>query len=432
MSGRAPARAGPAALALSLALAATALAAEEEGAAEPTARLESVERALEAERREGQQLKRRAAALEQEMERLRDESVAAARAIQDHEREADALEARLFDLADVERRGIAGLARERDRFARVLAALQRLARYPPEALIAEPWHPADAVRSAIALRSALPEIDRRAQRLGRSLAELAAARAEMERRRGRLQDLALSLDGERRRLDELLARKAELKRRTDADAEKAAARARSLADEAASIKDLLARLEDERRLELERLRRERERLRKPEAEAPAKARAKEAAKEAAKESAKPAAQPPAGGTPIEAARGTLSFPVVGRLVGQYGQALGTGLTRKGIEIETRAGAQVVATYAGRVMFAGPFRGYGLLLIIEHGDGYHSLLSGMADIESPIGHWIVAGEPVGVMGRPDGAKPVLYMELRRNGQPINPLPWLASRESKVSG
>jgi len=109
-----------------------------------------------------------------------------------------------------------------------------------------------------------------------------------------------------------------------------------------------------------------------------------------------------------------------------------GLTSKGISIATVEGAQVVAPYAGRVVYAGAFRGYGQLLIIEHGEGYHSLMAGLTRIDSVIGQWVLAGEPIGVMGRAESENPSLYVELRRNGRPINPLPWLAARKGEVSG
>ena len=97
----------------------------------------------------------------------------------------------------------------------------------------------------------------------------------------------------------------------------------------------------------------------------------------------------------------------------------------------RTEAQVIAPYDGQVAFAGPFRGYGLLLIIEHSEGYHTLLAGMARIDCTVGQRLLAGEPVGVMGQ-DDAKPALYVELRHNGQPVNPLPWLTAHKSKASG
>ena len=91
----------------------------------------------------------------------------------------------------------------------------------------------------------------------------------------------------------------------------------------------------------------------------------------------------------------------------------------------------MAPFDGQVMFAGPFRGYGHILIIGHGDGYHSLLAGLDRVDCSVGQWLVAGEPVGAM--PEGTeKPRLYLELRHNNQPINPLPWLVTHAEKVNG
>ena len=87
----------------------------------------------------------------------------------------------------------------------------------------------------------------------------------------------------------------------------------------------------------------------------------------------------------------------------------------------------MAPYDGQVVFAGQFRGYGQILIIEHNEGYHTLLAGLSRIDCVVGQWLMAGEPVGRMGRPVDGNPELYLELRRNGQPINPLPWLMVRK-----
>jgi septal ring factor EnvC (AmiA/AmiB activator) len=126
------------------------------------------------------------------------------------------------------------------------------------------------------------------------------------------------------------------------------------------------------------------------------------------------------------------LPASGRIIRRYGEAAGVGMTSKGLTVETRPGAQIVAPFDGRIEFAGPFRGYGQILIIEHGDGYHSLLAGLDRIDGAVGQWLVAGEPVGVMKSGGEAKPALYIELRHHGQPIDPGPWLASREDKGTG
>jgi septal ring factor EnvC (AmiA/AmiB activator) len=128
----------------------------------------------------------------------------------------------------------------------------------------------------------------------------------------------------------------------------------------------------------------------------------------------------------------LPLPARGRIVQRYGQHTDFGTLAKGITIETLPRAQVIAPHDGRVVFAGVYRDYGQLLIIEHGEGYHTLLAGFSRIDGTVGQWLLAGEPIGQMGAGSTGKPVLYVELRRNGEPMNPLPWLAAKERRVSG
>ncbi len=136
--------------------------------------------------------------------------------------------------------------------------------------------------------------------------------------------------------------------------------------------------------------------------------------------------------PFSKAKGTINLPATGKIDGRYGEKTDAGLSRKGMTIATPSGAQVTATYDGTVVYAGKFRGYGLLLIIEHGEGYHTLLAGMTRIDVEQGRTVLAGEPVGVMEQSESGQPVLYVELRRDGQPINPLPWLVARKDEVNG
>ena len=134
-------------------------------------------------------------------------------------------------------------------------------------------------------------------------------------------------------------------------------------------------------------------------------------------------------TAIRGMLSSLDPPLISRF-GQPDNARAT--TSKGISILTRRSAQVVSSYDGRVVYAGRFRRYGQILIIEHGGRYHTLLAGLDRIDAVEGQWVLAGEPVGMMSRVGDADPVLYLELRRGGQPINPLPWLATTNSKVQG
>jgi septal ring factor EnvC (AmiA/AmiB activator) len=307
-------------------------------------------------------------------------------------------------LRDAEQEKAALLEARRDQSSKILAALQRLAVLPPEAVIAQPVPPADLVRGAILLRATLPRIEDRAARLRDDLHALRITRSDIADRRLQLARRTEDLAKERGNLEALLSRKDE-QRRDLAEADRELAkRLNALAEEAGSLRELFQRLDEERR--------NRE-SKRPEA---------------------PAATPPLPPEPVSPSPDVTGasaspYPAAGRLVGRYGESIDTGMTRKGIDLETRADAQVVATYDGRIVFAGHFRGYGQLLIIEHGEGYHSLLAGMARIDGTVGQSVLAGEPVGRMGNPKTGKPSLYVELRRDGQPVNPVPWLIARKGK---
>ena len=120
------------------------------------------------------------------------------------------------------------------------------------------------------------------------------------------------------------------------------------------------------------------------------------------------------------------------MVRRFGQTDEFGLAVRGLQIQASTGAQVVAPYDGQIVFAGPFRSYGQILIIRHSGGYHSLVAGLTRIYVVNKQGVLAGEPVGVMGGRTAARPRLYLEIRRQGRPINPLPWLAADKRKVNG
>ena len=398
---------------------AAATASSARGAETADKQLKEVERAIEAGRKAGKVLKQKAKGLGDQLRRTRRQLVETARSIQEHEAEVSRLEADLARLKVGEMEKTTALGRSREQFSHVLMALQRIARNPPETMIVQPLTPAQMVRSAILLRAAVPEIEQRAGRLRRGLLLLAQTRREMDERRRELAAAAETLEEQRSRLAALMKNKESLYHRAVARSAQAEGRVKALARKAGDLRELLRRLESDRLA--------REKAAREEAE-----RATAARKEASVPEPAPLPAPERPSRPISRARGTLPFPVAGRLVGLYGQAMDTGMTRKGILIRTRPSAQVVAPHDGQVMFAGPFRGYGRLLIIEHGEGYHSLLAGLGRIDARLGQSVLAGEPVGLMGSASGDAPELYVEFRRKGQPINPLPWLAAQKGKVSG
>lgn len=390
-------------LALSFALAMSA------DAAEPKDELKRVERALDEAAQRNTALEREADALKTEITTLRHRSVRVAARAQKLEAEITALEQRTEELRTEEIGKSASLRRRRGQIAAMIAALQRIARHPPAALIALPTAPIDTLRSAMLLRAAVPELESQAIALRQELGALAGVRRRMSETRKNLARATVGLDAERDRLEVLLEGKARLADRRQTESREARERLARLAAEARDLQDLLDRLAALRRLV------------PPTPEPPPPAPL------AMIVPRPPPAPPRAGPGP-----GGAWLPVIGRIIRGFGQKDDLGNASKGITIEARRAAQVIAPQSGTVVFAGPFRGLGQLLIIEHGRGYHTLLAGLARIDAKVGENVLTGEPVGVLAVSQQDRPALYVELRRQGRPVNPLPWFAAGRIRVNG
>lgn len=161
-----------------------------------------------------------------------------------------------------------------------------------------------------------------------------------------------------------------------------------------------------------------------------KAEADRRAREASKKAA--SGRPSVGGDRPTGAfskqRGKLLMPALGKIVGRYGQARanvsGKSTTWKGLMISARAGSDVLACANGQVVFSDWLRGFGNLIIVDHGDGYLSIYANNESLYKSVGDKVTRGETIASVGNTGGEeKPGLYFELRRNGQPFNPLPWI---------
>ncbi len=399
--------------------------------------LQAVQQDLKREQAARAEAEQRAAQAAADAATLQANMIAAAKRIQEREQTLTELETQL-DLLEQERETLAAELLEKDTQMRdVLLALERLAVRPTDALLLQPLRPADAVRSGLVLSAAIPALTENAARLQIDLDELYQTRAAIIDRRSEVARTTLDLVNDQDRLERLYAEKTELQKGFERKATDAESRIANLAKEANDLRELLEKVVAERLRQqaedAERLRKQVEEAERAAKEAPVLTPPSGAAPSpeiiAARRPLPPQTAPPASRSFAEA-RGTLPFPAAGRLSNRYGEETETEGRAKGITIDTRAAAQVIAPFDGVVAFAGPFRGYGQLLILEHSEGYHTLLAGMTRLDSNVGQRVLAGEPVGVMS-PDG-EPSLYVELRRNGQPINPLPWLAARTNENRG
>ena len=387
-------------------------------------RLKKVQEAIEKGRKKSSELDRASEDLQKKLLELQHDRVKIAITIRETESHIFQLDNELRTLSKNEAEKLDFLSKRRDQFAQVIVALQRLSQLPPQAVIAYPTPPSDLIRTGILLRATVPRIERQASQIRDELVSLGHTRTQIANRKSELAKANILLKKRRLEVDQLSSSKAGARRMTLAARQVEAARLRRLTREAQTLRDLFDNLEKER---LDRGLSNGRIIRQQQPDTTLSHMPRRLDPQSAMNS-----KPPLQTRPITTARGKLTFPVVGKINQLYGLRETTGETRKGIHIESRQGAQVVAPYNGRIVFAGPFRGYGQLLIIEHGQGYHSLLAGMARIQGLVGQWLLSGEPVGIMGTPLSGKPALYMEFRRNGQPVNPKPWLATEKGKING
>ena len=390
---------------------------------EPSIELEDVNRELgqSAVRRDG--LKNEVAALDADAQQLSEKMIAIAARIQEAEGLITAAEERLAKLGEEESTLTGELKQRRESLSDLLAGLQQLERNPPPPVVTDPADAVAAVRGAMLFTAVVPEIKTRAALLAQSLGRLQALRASISREQSALKGENERLEAERREIAALHERKLQLLQVTGGELEREADRMARLTKKAQSLRELIATIELERR------------KREAEAEASAKeAEAKALAEKAERERPKLA---------FVAARGSLEFPAQGQKLRVFGEADGLGGSAKGLFIATRQEAQVTAPAPGRVEFAGPFRSYGQLLILDVGEGYLVLLAGLGTISAQSGQFVRAGEPVGVMGHEpargtmigdsmDETRPILYVEFRKNGSAVDPSPWWIGARKEARG
>lgn len=320
----------------------------------------------------------------------------------------------------------------------VIAALQRMGLNPPPALLVRPEDALASVRSAMLLGAVVPEIRAETSILITQLEDLTRVRTQISANREALTADLERLAEEEERLTLLLDEKKRLSGIARAEQARQSALAAELAGKASNLENLIGRLESE----IEAVREAAQAARRAEEEQ----REREARRiaEAREEVTRPdfsdmARIAPA--MPFEQARGLLPRPVAGVELAGYDQQTASGEISQGLSIATRAGSRVVSPSDGWVIYAGPFRSYGQLLIINAGSGYHVVLAGMERIDAALGQFVLAGEPVGAMGARRIAstagvdvgslRPVLYIEFRKDGSAIDPGPWWSEEASQTS-
>ncbi|MGN6309313.1 MAG: murein hydrolase activator EnvC family protein [Xanthobacteraceae bacterium] len=380
-----------------------------------------------------EKLKAEIAAISQDRSKLNQELIDIAAKVRNVESRIADAEARLGDL-DTREQAIRGsLQSRRAEIVEVLAALQRAGRRAPPALLVSPEDALQSLRTAIMLGSVVPEMRAQSVKLITDLNELVTVRKTIAAERDQLATDRDGLRIDQTRLASLVEERQKQQSTAEQNMQAESARALELSRKVDDLQSLIAKMEQDLQSAAK-------------AAAAAKAATEKAAAAAA--SGKPnlaALKDPGRLSPAIAfasAKGLLALPVNGTRIRDYGGSNGAGGTEKGISLATRAGAQVTTPCDGWVVYAGPFRSYGQLLILNAGGGYHVLIAGMERISVNIGQFVLTGEPIATMGTTSRiasilatsvSRPVLYVEFRKDGTPIDPGPWWAANEGeKVRG
>lgn len=387
--------------------------------------LEAIEQDIAASRAAAEALADEIEALRSDRAALNQRLLDTAENVRDSEGRIARLEERLAELMARESVVRDSLNARSGLLAELLGALQRMGRRPAPAVLVSPEDSLRMVRSAMLLGAVLPEMRIETAALANDLEELTGVRREIdeerreivartERLRSERAEVAMLLEAKRRNLEESASELADVR-----------ARAAELAAQAEDLRELIASLDREIAVAA------REALER------ARQRSPQEALDALRD---PGRLEPA--IPFEAAQGMLPLPASGPVIRRFGESDQFTASARGVSIAAPPGAQVTSPSDGWVVYAGTFRSYGQLLIVNVGDGYHILLAGMAGISVELGQFVLKGEPVGRMGGVVVAsvadvtvgreQPVLYVEFRKDGRSIDPAPWWANGRTGASG
>jgi len=410
-------------------------------------RLDETEQELKSSRVKAEGLTKDLVSLAEERARLNSALIEAGERVQASEAKLSETEGKLAELTEQVTVIRTSITERKAAIVKMLSAMQRIGRTPPPAIVTRRDDALAVVRGAMLLAKVFPELKDQADNLSGELEGLVTLENSIRTQRDEQKREADQLAAQQGRLDQLLAEKKSKQAQGEVELTQLKQSTQQLAAEVTSFSELIERLDvqigkaevAQYDAEIAAEKALRSRLQQEVMATPANENVIEIKPESTKVAfASPDRLKPA--MPFEQARGTLRLPAQGRKTQGFGDQDAAGTALQGVSLETRGKARITAPADGWVVYSGPFRSYGQLLIINAGGGYHILLAGMSRIDVSLGQFVLAGEPIAVMGESAGSsssgndslRPVLYVEFRKDGRPVDPGPWWAEESEKVQG
>lgn len=360
--------------------------------------------ALDSASKEKQKLEQKRSEMDKELSQLQKELVDIAATIQSRERILSSLEENIAELTAKERTLAQDISRHKGEIDTLLMGMSKLSIVPPETVLAMPGDFDNTLRTAKVLGLTSAGIQQKAEALRAQLEEAQRLHARIEEQQEQMTEEQASLRSSRQELEKKLAARGKMQSHLLVEQKANEKAVKKLAADSASLRDLLQDLET---------------------------RWQEEAKKAQKLAMLPPSKPSPGAvrkstapeaTPTIPRSTTAPLPAEGKIILSYGEKTEDGETSRGLRIQTRENAAVTAPLNGEVVYTGPFLDYGNLIILRHEGKYHSLLAGLETIQCQTGQKVLRGEPVGKMGNAQKSSR-LYVEIRKNNRPIDPIPWL---------
>ena len=314
--------------------------------ARKTEALGELKNRIEAKKSQQVELKEKLSASEAELAESRKSLVQLAKDIQENEKSLLALETRITALKTEQETLDRKIKNDYGSMSELVTALQRIRRIPTETLIIRPGAPLETAQTALLLRSVLPAINDRARLMSNDLSRMHEIESSLKNDRQNALESSDKLKAQKKDIEKLVEKRDRLYRATRTDYQLKVEQIARMAAEAENLSQVLARIES--------------------TPAPP-ARHKE--KKSSASSKLPG--------------GKWRPPMDGKVISAFGTPDKIGAITKGIKIAGRSGGLVTTPVSGIVRFAGPFRNYGNMVIVEHGSGFHSLMSGLSRLDIPL-------------------------------------------------